>query len=203
MFSQLVAGISATLASIGAWQTSVEIGDEFQQEVSGAPRYVMVPSSESYKPVTGPGGNPRPLWDRHIEADVFIWGTTRDNTEGMIDQFLISLHRTIKGTTPGGGTSYVRGGSYGVLGGKWIRRTNLMKYGFAYVLRVAIVVPVIDRDWTGTPAQPPDQTTYTGTQILTNQDIPPDTHAVADVAAQITPTPAAASGDQSVNVPKP
>lgn len=203
MFTQLVAAISATLASIGAWTTLIEVGDEFVEELGAPPRYVLTPSSETYKPVTGPGGNPRPLWDRHIGAELTIWGSTRDNTEGMIDQFLIALHRTIKGTPPGGGTAYVRGGTYGIGHGKWVRNTNLDKFGFVYVLQLEIVVPVIDRDWTGTPAQAPDQSTYTGTQILTNQDIPTGTSAVADVAAQISAPPAPASGDQTVTVTKP
>lgn len=199
MFSQIVAAIQTTLGTIGAWTTTIAIGDQFVQEQGSPPRIVFTPASETFTPPTGPGGNPRPLWDRLIAVDVDLWGQTQDDTEGLIDQLIIAVHRTFKGTST---APHARGGRYRVGAGRWVRDTNLVKYGFRYKLQLEFTVPVIDRDWTGTAATPPDASTYTGTQILTNQDVPPDTHAIADVAATLG-TPPTDQGHVTVNVPKP
>jgi hypothetical protein len=182
MISQVVAAISAKLVSIGAWTSTISIGDEFAEETGQPPRIVLVPKGDAFLPVEGPGGNPRPLWDRLASCDVLLWGFTQDDAEGLLDQFIIAIHRAMKDTNT---APHKRGASYRLGKGGWDRKTNLSKFGFVYRMSVDLRIPVLDRDWTNTPMSAPDASTYVGDQALTNPRVPPDTAAVADVAVML------------------
>lgn len=179
MIAAFVSAIEAKLASIGAWTTTIAIGDAFAEETGAPPRIVLVPASETYQAPTGPGGNPRPLRDRFVTCEVIFWGLTLADTEGLIDQFIIALHRAVKDTST---APHARGGSYALGRGRWMRRTNLEAYGIQYRLEVTLVIPVLDRDWTGTPQSAPDESTYSGDQILTYPRVPSGTTADTNVA---------------------
>ncbi len=185
--------IAAQLAAIGAWTSTISIGDEFAEETGAPPRIVLVPRDESFVPPTGPGGNPRPLWDRLVSCEVILWGLTLADTEGLIDQFVIATHRAFKGTST---AAHARGGTYRLGKGRWDRKTNLDKHGFGYRMTIELTIPVLDRDWSTTPQSAPDASTYTADEILTSQLIPDDTIASANVARGDD----AASGDDADGV---
>ncbi len=200
MISAFVDAINAKLVSIGAWCQTIRIGDEFAEETGAPPRITIVPLAETYAPPTGPGGNPRPLMDRFVACEVIVWGLTLADTEGLVDQFVIALHRAVKDTST---TPHSRGGAYRMGKGRWDRTTNLEKHGFQYRLGVELVIPVLDRDWSTTPMQAPDASTYTADEILTSRRVPNDTAAGISVARGDDAASDDAADEVNITVPTP
>ncbi len=182
MISAFVDAINAKLVSIGAWCQEIRIGDEYAEETGAPPRLTLVPMMETYASPCGPGGNPRPLHDRFVACEVIVWGSTLANTEGLVDQFIIALHRAVKDTST---APHSRGGAYRMGKGRWDRTTNLDKLGFQYRLGVELVIPVLDRDWSTTPAEAPEASTYEGEQSLTNPLMPLDTELAGGVCLDL------------------
>lgn len=198
-FSQVVAAVEAQLVAIQAWVTTIKIGDEFVEETGQAPRLVVIPTDDAYGPPIGPGGNPRPLANVTTNAIAVIWGTDRDTTEGLRDQFVIALHRALKATST---SAHARGGTYKLGKGAWTRGTNLSRAGFEYRLAFSVEIPILDRAWASTPNAAPSTGTYTGDQANSYPTVGAPLDMVADVAATLG-SPPSAQGNQTVTVPKP
>jgi hypothetical protein len=200
MISTFVAAVQTKLVAIGAWCTTVNIGPQYAQETGAPPRYTLVQLAETYAPPYAPGGNPRPLWDRHVMAEVQMWGTSVSTVEGMIDQWIIAMHRAAKDTST---DPHMRGSVYKMGRGRWDQTTYLDKMGALYVLGIEFLIPVFDRDWLTTAGQPPNEDTYTGEQIYTYPRAGTPLTAVANVARNDPAASGSPADEVTVSVPKP
>lgn len=167
MLSVLYSAITTELAAINAYVVPL-VGEEHVRRNDPPPRIIMWPLKDSFGPVEGPGGNPKPIATVLEQSQLVIQGETFDHVQGMRDQFVIALHKAVKGANVG---SSGRAGRYVLSDGTWTRNTLIAKNGHEYRLTFAVAVPIVRRTWP-TPApggspQAPTAPTYTGDQANT------------------------------------
>lgn len=178
MLSVLYAAIATELAAIHAYVVPL-IGEEYVRDNEAPPQIIMWPTTDTFGPAEGPGGNPKPLATVVKTTQVVIRGRTRDDVEGMRDQLVIALHAAVKGANHG----QARAGRYALGGGQWMRNTLRAVNGFEYRMTFDYAAPIVKRRWAAvTPPQAPDASTYTGDQANTYGKATVETFAVtADV----------------------
>lgn len=189
--SQIITAIATELAALNAYVTTIAVGDEFVAENDASPRIIVIPDEDEFTPPTGAGGLLRAIKDVSASADLIIRGPTYDVVEAMRDQFVVALHRAIKGDSS---SSHARGGTYALGKGKWTRGTNLARNGQEWTGSFAVMIPVVDRTWpvSADPPVPPDAST------TTYPIAPGDVRAVSDVAAMLG-DPSTAQGNATVS----
>lgn len=176
--SQIITAVEAELAALNAYVTTIAVGDEFVAENDARPRIIVIPDEDEFAAPTGVGGLLRAIKDVAMSAELILRGPSYDVVESLRDQFVVALHRAIKGDAA---SSHGRGGTYLLGKGKWTRGTNIARNGQEWSGSFSVMVPVVERTWPASadPPVPPDAST-------TTYDLaPPDTEAVSDVAAEL------------------
>lgn len=191
-FQEVLAEVSTQLTAIGALTPTILVGKKYRFANEALRRIVFVPTSDSFEPVSNPGGNPRPILDVLVGADVHIWADDYYLAAALRDQFILALHRAVKRPAA---TPQKRGGEYKISKGEWTNETDHDQLGAEYTLSVSIKIPILERTF---PALPTPATDLTA---LTNPKVPSGTKMVTNVAANLGGPPPTAQGGQNINGP--
>lgn len=151
MITTLYKAIKATMVARGV-TAKVVIGIDKVAEEDDANKIIFYPESETFRPPTGPGGNPRPFKDRWVSHHVHLWSLTMDQMDVLISQVVTCLHVTLKAVMPGD-TRGAGAGSYDLGSGSWTLDTRDTARGCEYDFSFSVPFPILDRNW-----NPPDPT---------------------------------------------
>lgn len=167
MLSVLYAAIAAELLAINAYAVPL-VGEEHVRRHDAPPRLIFIPDGIDPSPVEGPGGNPITILNSMRSTEVVIHAPDYETAEGMYDQAVISIHKTLKGANAG---KSGRGGRFVITKAKFTRGTLIGRNGVELRFFFSVAAPIVKRTWPtpdpGESPQKPDASTYTGDQANT------------------------------------